>query len=141
MLRLTPSARASDAKATARRRPAACFMVRILFRRCRERETQGNCRRSAYGSPLWVTRGVVVSRRTCPICAVLFPPLRRPRLLRENREVYPERGTANASAEECVMRATIDPQGRIPLGPTLQTQLGLGPGDEVIVEERGGELV
>jgi bifunctional DNA-binding transcriptional regulator/antitoxin component of YhaV-PrlF toxin-antitoxin module len=39
------------------------------------------------------------------------------------------------------MRATIDQEGRIPLGRELQGQLGLKPGDEVILENRGAEWV
>ena len=39
------------------------------------------------------------------------------------------------------MRATIDSEGRIPLGRELQCQLGLKPGDEVVLENRDGELV
>lgn len=39
------------------------------------------------------------------------------------------------------MRATIDHEGRIPLGAELQSQLGLRPGDEVVVENHGGQWV
>ena len=39
------------------------------------------------------------------------------------------------------MRATIDKEGRIPLGPELQGQLGLKPGDDVVLENRGDEWV
>ena len=39
------------------------------------------------------------------------------------------------------MRATIDREGRVTLGRELQSQLGLRPGDEVMIECRGGEWV
>jgi AbrB family looped-hinge helix DNA binding protein len=39
------------------------------------------------------------------------------------------------------MKATIDPEGRIALGRELQRQLGLKPGDEVVLEKRGSELI
>jgi len=39
------------------------------------------------------------------------------------------------------MRATIDHEGRIALGRELQTQLGVNPGDEVVLENRGSEWV
>jgi bifunctional DNA-binding transcriptional regulator/antitoxin component of YhaV-PrlF toxin-antitoxin module len=37
------------------------------------------------------------------------------------------------------MRATIDQEGRIALGPELQKQLGVHPGDDVDLEQRSGE--
>jgi bifunctional DNA-binding transcriptional regulator/antitoxin component of YhaV-PrlF toxin-antitoxin module len=37
------------------------------------------------------------------------------------------------------MKATIDPAGRITLGKDLQTHLGVQPGDEVLLENRGDE--
>jgi bifunctional DNA-binding transcriptional regulator/antitoxin component of YhaV-PrlF toxin-antitoxin module len=39
------------------------------------------------------------------------------------------------------MLATIDQEGRIALGPELQTQLGVHPGDAVLLEQRDGEWV
>ena len=39
------------------------------------------------------------------------------------------------------MRATIDSEGRVTLGRELQSQLGLRPGDEVMIEYHGGEWV
>jgi bifunctional DNA-binding transcriptional regulator/antitoxin component of YhaV-PrlF toxin-antitoxin module len=39
------------------------------------------------------------------------------------------------------MRAMMDHEGRIVLGREVQTQLGLKPGDEVILENRGNEWV
>lgn len=39
------------------------------------------------------------------------------------------------------MIATIDHQGRIVLDQELQKQLGVQPGDDVVVEPRGTELV
>jgi bifunctional DNA-binding transcriptional regulator/antitoxin component of YhaV-PrlF toxin-antitoxin module len=39
------------------------------------------------------------------------------------------------------MRATIDPEGRIQLGEEVQTQLGLKPGDEVVLENHNGTWV
>jgi bifunctional DNA-binding transcriptional regulator/antitoxin component of YhaV-PrlF toxin-antitoxin module len=39
------------------------------------------------------------------------------------------------------MKAIIDHDGRIALGPELQNRLGVGPGDEVILENRGDELI
>jgi len=39
------------------------------------------------------------------------------------------------------MKATIDHQGRIPLGRELQDQLGVKPGDEVVLESRGSEWI
>ena len=39
------------------------------------------------------------------------------------------------------MRATIDREGRVTLGRELQSQLGLRPGDEVMIECHGGEWV
>ena len=39
------------------------------------------------------------------------------------------------------MRTTIDEAGRIVLPEDLRRQLGVNPGDEVLLEERGGEWV
>jgi bifunctional DNA-binding transcriptional regulator/antitoxin component of YhaV-PrlF toxin-antitoxin module len=39
------------------------------------------------------------------------------------------------------MIATIDREGRIVLDQELQKQLGVQPGDDVVVEPRGAELV
>jgi bifunctional DNA-binding transcriptional regulator/antitoxin component of YhaV-PrlF toxin-antitoxin module len=39
------------------------------------------------------------------------------------------------------MKATIDAEGRVPLGLELQSALGLRPGDEVAFENHGGEWV
>jgi len=39
------------------------------------------------------------------------------------------------------MKTTIDSSGRIQLPNDLQAQLGVKPGDEVVLEERGGEWV
>ena len=39
------------------------------------------------------------------------------------------------------MRATIDQEGRIALAPELQTQLGVHPGDEVVVEHHDGKWI
>ncbi len=39
------------------------------------------------------------------------------------------------------MKAMIDQDGRIQLGKELQIQIGLKPGDEVALEQRGGEWV
>lgn len=39
------------------------------------------------------------------------------------------------------MIATIDQEGRIVLGPELQTQLGVHPGDVVLLEQRDGEWI
>jgi AbrB family looped-hinge helix DNA binding protein len=39
------------------------------------------------------------------------------------------------------MRATIDREGRIVLGRELQSQLGLQPGDDVLVERSGEEWI
>jgi bifunctional DNA-binding transcriptional regulator/antitoxin component of YhaV-PrlF toxin-antitoxin module len=39
------------------------------------------------------------------------------------------------------MKATIDREGRIPLTDEFQKQLGVQPGDEVVLEPRGSELV
>jgi bifunctional DNA-binding transcriptional regulator/antitoxin component of YhaV-PrlF toxin-antitoxin module len=39
------------------------------------------------------------------------------------------------------MKTTIDSFGRIQLPENLQAQLGVKPGDEVVIEERGGEWV
>jgi formylmethanofuran dehydrogenase subunit D len=39
------------------------------------------------------------------------------------------------------MKATIDGEGRIALGPDVQSQLGVKPGDEVVLENRGGDVI
>ncbi|MSQ93491.1 MAG: AbrB/MazE/SpoVT family DNA-binding domain-containing protein [Gemmataceae bacterium] len=39
------------------------------------------------------------------------------------------------------MKATIDREGRITLEKEVQTKLGVKPGDEVILENRGDELI
>jgi bifunctional DNA-binding transcriptional regulator/antitoxin component of YhaV-PrlF toxin-antitoxin module len=39
------------------------------------------------------------------------------------------------------MKATIDTQGRIALDIAFQKQLGVQPGDDVVLEARGDELV
>jgi hypothetical protein len=39
------------------------------------------------------------------------------------------------------MKATIDPEGRIALDHDLQAFLGVQPGDDVVLEPRGAELV
>ena len=39
------------------------------------------------------------------------------------------------------MLATIDREGRIALGPELQNQLGVHPGDVVLLEQRDGEWI
>ncbi len=39
------------------------------------------------------------------------------------------------------MKTTIDSSGRIQLPQDLQLQLGVKPGDEIILEERAGEWV
>ena len=39
------------------------------------------------------------------------------------------------------MIATIDQEGRIVLGPELQTQLGVHPGDVILLEQRDGEWI
>jgi bifunctional DNA-binding transcriptional regulator/antitoxin component of YhaV-PrlF toxin-antitoxin module len=39
------------------------------------------------------------------------------------------------------MKATIDANGCITLGPEVQARLGVRPGDEVILEDRGDEWV
>ncbi len=39
------------------------------------------------------------------------------------------------------MKATIDHAGRIQLGKELQIRLGVKPGDEVVLEQRGDEWV
>jgi bifunctional DNA-binding transcriptional regulator/antitoxin component of YhaV-PrlF toxin-antitoxin module len=39
------------------------------------------------------------------------------------------------------MKTTIDQEGRIALGQDLQRQLGVQPGDEVLLESRGSEWV
>lgn len=39
------------------------------------------------------------------------------------------------------MKATIDRDGRITLGQDVQAQLGVQPGDDVLVENRGNEIV
>lgn len=36
------------------------------------------------------------------------------------------------------MKTTIDNEGRIQLGTEIQTQLGVKPGDEVVLENRDG---
>ncbi len=39
------------------------------------------------------------------------------------------------------MKATIDQAGRIQLDKELQIRLGVKPGDEIVLEQRGGEWV
>jgi AbrB family looped-hinge helix DNA binding protein len=39
------------------------------------------------------------------------------------------------------MKTTIDSLGRIQLPEDLQVRLGVKPGDEVVLEERGGEWI
>jgi bifunctional DNA-binding transcriptional regulator/antitoxin component of YhaV-PrlF toxin-antitoxin module len=39
------------------------------------------------------------------------------------------------------MKATIDRDGRIALGPEVQSQLGVQPGDDVLLEKRGDEWI
>ena len=39
------------------------------------------------------------------------------------------------------MRTTIDREGRIALGRDLQIQLGVQPGDDVLLERRGEEWI
>ena len=39
------------------------------------------------------------------------------------------------------MKATIDREGRIVLDDEVQKQLGVQPGDEVVLEPRGAELI
>jgi bifunctional DNA-binding transcriptional regulator/antitoxin component of YhaV-PrlF toxin-antitoxin module len=39
------------------------------------------------------------------------------------------------------MKTTIDREGRITLGKEVQTNLGVQPGDDVLLEQRGAELV
>ena len=39
------------------------------------------------------------------------------------------------------MKTTIDREGRIALGQEVQKQLGVQPGDEVLLENRGDEWV
>ena len=39
------------------------------------------------------------------------------------------------------MQTTIDHEGRIALGLEVQTQLGVQPGDDVLLENRGGEWI
>jgi hypothetical protein len=39
------------------------------------------------------------------------------------------------------MKATIDCEGRIALAPDVQSQLGVQPGDEVLLEKHGGEWI
>ena len=39
------------------------------------------------------------------------------------------------------MKATIDREGRIALAQEVQTQLGVQPGDEVLLEHRGDEWI
>jgi bifunctional DNA-binding transcriptional regulator/antitoxin component of YhaV-PrlF toxin-antitoxin module len=39
------------------------------------------------------------------------------------------------------MKATIDGDGRIELGSELQSQLGVQPGDDVLLEKQGNEWV
>jgi formylmethanofuran dehydrogenase subunit D len=39
------------------------------------------------------------------------------------------------------MQTIIDAQGRIALEPALLGQLGVAPGDAILVEPRGGEIV
>jgi len=39
------------------------------------------------------------------------------------------------------MKATIDQDGRIALDKDIQQQLGVHPGDEVVLEPRGRELI
>ena len=39
------------------------------------------------------------------------------------------------------MKATIDREGRIALAKELQAQLGVQPGDEVVLENRGDEWI
>jgi hypothetical protein len=39
------------------------------------------------------------------------------------------------------MKATIDPEGRICLAVEMQTQLGVQPGDDVLLEKHGNEWI
>jgi len=39
------------------------------------------------------------------------------------------------------MKTIIDPSGRIQLPDDLRAQLGVKPGDEVVIEERAGEWI
>jgi bifunctional DNA-binding transcriptional regulator/antitoxin component of YhaV-PrlF toxin-antitoxin module len=39
------------------------------------------------------------------------------------------------------MKATIDREGRIALAPELQSELGVQPGDDVLLENRGGDWI
>ena len=39
------------------------------------------------------------------------------------------------------MKTTIDREGRIALGQEVQRQLGVEPGDEILLENRGSEWV
>lgn len=69
----------------------------------------------------------------------------------ENRDKFTppkkkEMDTDFASASDSVewskaMKATIDRDGRITLGAELQRRLGVRPGDEVLLEQRGAECV
>jgi bifunctional DNA-binding transcriptional regulator/antitoxin component of YhaV-PrlF toxin-antitoxin module len=53
-------------------------------------------------------------------------------------------GFNEVAIESCgvrAMNATIDQEGRIALGQEVQNQLGVQPGDDVLLENRGDEWV